>query len=154
MFIQSYGNLTRQYKGLQLLSALLEEEFAYLTQRNMEDVASMEFSIQELLRQLVVERTEIINIMQGVRLGEYAEMLPPEEKSKIQEVLEKLDRVEQSCARQSGLNTEVSLGLLDQGQQLMDFLYTRALPPQVETYNVKGSMYKQRPQAAMLSGRC
>ncbi len=153
MFIQIYGNLTRQYKGLQLLSALLEEEFAYLTQRNMEDVASMEFSIQELLRQLVVERTEIINIMQGVRLGEYAEMLPPEEKSKIQEVLEKLDRVEQSCARQSGLNTEVSLGLLDQGQQLMDFLYTRVLPPQSDTYNPKGDMYKHRPQAAVLSGR-
>ena len=154
MYSQIYGNLNRQSKGLQLLSALLEEEFAYLSERRMDDVASIEFSILELIRQLIAEREEIINIMQGVKARQYAEMLPPDEAAAMNKLLDELEENEQSCAKQSSLNSEMSLSLLDQGQQLMDFLYTRALPPQVETYNGRGSMYKQRPQAAMLSGRC
>ena len=154
MYSQIYGNLNRQSKGLQLLSALLEEEFAYLSERRMDDVASIEFSILELIRQLIAEREEIINIMQGVKARQYAEMLPPDEAAAMNKLLDELEENEQSCAKQSSLNSEMSLSLLDQGQQLMDFLYTRALPPQVETYSGRGSMYKQRPQAAMLSGRC
>ena len=154
MYSQIYGNLNRQSKGLQLLSALLEEEFAYLSERRMDDVASIEFSIHELIRQLIAEREEIINIMQGVKARQYAEMLPPDEGAAMNKLLDELEENEQSCAKQSSLNSEMSLSLLDQGQQLMDFLYTRALPPTVETYNGRGSMYKQRPQAAMLSGRC
>ena len=154
MYSQIYGNLNRQSKGLQLLSALLEEEFAYLTERRMDDVASIEFSIHELIRQLVAERHEIIAIMQGVKARQYAKMLPPDDALAINKLLDELEHAEQSCAKQSSLNSGLSLSLLDQGQELMDFLYSRALPPQVETYNVKGGMYKQRPQAAMLSGRC
>ena len=154
MFSRIYGNLNRQTKGLSLLGALLEEEFAYLTERRMDDVASIEFSIHELIRQLTYERQDIINILQGVRLTEYAQMLPPEEKESVMKLARELEAAEQACAKQSTLNSELSLALLDQGQELLDYLYSSALPEQAETYNPKGAMYKQRPQAALLSGRC
>ena len=154
MYSRIYGNLNRQTKGLQLLGALLEEEFAYLTERRMDDVASVEFSIHELIRQLTYERQEIIRILQGVRLTEYAHMLPPEEKASVLQLAGELEAAEQSCAKQSTLNSELSLSLLDQGQELLDFLYSQAVPERVETYSPKGAMYKQRPQAALLSGRC
>jgi len=154
MYSRIYGNLNRQTRGLQLLSALLEEEFAYLTERRMDDVASVEFSIHELIRQLTYERQEIIQILQGVRLGEYAQMLPPEEKESVMKLARELEDAEQSCAKQSTLNSELSLSLLDQGQELLDFLYSHAVPEHADTYNPKGSMYKQRPQASLLSGRC
>lgn len=154
MYSQIYGNLNRQVKGLRLLGALLEEEFAYLTERRTDDVASIEFSIHELIRQLTTERGDIINTLQGVKATEYAEMLPPDESKAIKKLIKELEHIEQSCARQSSLNSELSLSLLDQGQQLLDFLYTRAVPEQPKTYNPKGSMYKQRPQASVLSGRC
>lgn len=154
MYSQIYGNITRQSKGLHLLLSLLEEEFAYLTERGIDDVTSIEFSIHELIRQLTYERQEIIRILQGVRLREYAQMLPPEEKESLLKLANELEDVEQACARQSTRNAQLSLGLLDQGQDLLDFLYTRAVPDQVETYNPKGSMYKRRAEAAVLSGRC
>lgn len=154
MYSRIFGNLNRQTRGLQLLGALLEEEFAYLTERRMDDVASIEFSIHELIRQLTYERQEIIQILQGVRLTEYAQMLPPEEKESVLRLARELDDAEQSCAKQSTLNSELSLSLLDQGQELLDFLYSRAVPEQSDTYNPKGSMYKQRPHATLLSGRC
>ena len=81
-------------------------------------------------------------------------MLPPEEKASVLQLAGELEAAEQSCAKQSALNSELSLSLLDQGQELLDFLYSQAVPEQVETYSPKGGMYKQRPQAALLSGRC
>ena len=95
MYSQIYGNLNRQSKGLQLLSALLEEEFAYLSERRMDDVASIEFSIHELIRQLIAEREEIINIMQGVKARQYAEMLPPDEAAAMNKLLDELEENEQ-----------------------------------------------------------
>lgn len=154
MYSQIYGNITRQTRGLQLLGSLLEEEFTYLTERNVDEVASIEFSIHELIRQLTYERQEIVRTLQGVRLREYAQMLPPEEKDCLMNLAKELEDAEQACAKQSTRNSELSLALLDQGQALLDFLYTSAVPDRSETYNPKGSMYKQHPQAAVLSGRC
>lgn len=154
MFSQIYGNLDRQNKGMKLLLSLLEEEFAYMVEHRVDDVTAMEFSIHELIRQLHRERQEVISALQGVRVTQYAQMLPPEEKEKILIVAGELDATEQACARQATQNAELSLALLDQGQELLDFIYSRALPEQADTYNPKGSMYKQRPQAALLSGRC
>ncbi len=154
MFSQIYGNLNRQTKGMHLLLALLKEEFAYLTERRMDDVTSMEFSIHELIRQLHRERHEVIRALQGVRVTEYARMLPPEEKEQMLALARELDGVEQACARQSTQNTELSLALLDQGQELLDFFYSNAVPEQADTYNPRGAMDKQRPSAALLSGRC
>ena len=56
MFAQIQGNLNRQLKGLELLVSLMEEEFELLCNRDTDAVATLEFSIHELLRQLAVER--------------------------------------------------------------------------------------------------
>ena len=53
------SNLGRQHGAVRLLEVLLSEEFSHLSERNPGAVASVEFSIQELLRQLAVERRSL-----------------------------------------------------------------------------------------------
>ena len=53
------ANLERQLRAVILLRDLLEEEFAQLAARDPGTVASLEFSIQELLRQLGGERRSL-----------------------------------------------------------------------------------------------
>ena len=56
------GNLDRQARALKLLSSLLEEEFSLLVSRDTNAIMAQEFSIHELLRQLVdsdVQRYQI-----------------------------------------------------------------------------------------------
>ena len=45
MFDIIHGNLTRQFKALELLHFLLEEEFELLRHRDTDAVATLEFSI-------------------------------------------------------------------------------------------------------------
>ena len=56
MISMTIGNLTRQFKALELLEQLLEEEYLLLQARDTDAISSMEFSIHELLRQIAVER--------------------------------------------------------------------------------------------------
>ena len=43
--------------------------------------------------------------------------------------------------------------LPDQGQELLDFLYSAAVPKQADTYGAKGGMQTNKPRAALISGR-
>lgn len=153
MFAKIRANLLRQTKGLELLHSLLEEEFARLLERNVEEVSSLEFSIHELMRQLLAERLEIKGIMNGVKISEYADMLPEEDGAEVKGLIKNLLDREQVCSRQAGLNSTLAFGLLDQGQELLDFLYTAAVPKQTNVYGAKGDMRSNKPQAALISGR-
>jgi hypothetical protein len=55
------------------------------------------------------------------------------------------------CARQATHNTELSLGLLDQSKELLDFLHSRILPPQQETYGPKGRYTQNHPAPSLIS---
>lgn len=147
------GNLNRQFKGLELLHSLLEEEFELLRERDIEAVTTLEFSIHELLRQIAVERMDLKNTMQGTTLLEYAGMLPEEDGAEVKRLYYLIDALEQHSARQATHNTELSLALLDQSQSLLTFLHNQITPKQTQCYGRGGRLNAARPSAAIYSGR-
>lgn len=152
-FEQIRGNLVRQRKALELLLSLLEEEFALLREHKTDDVVALEFSIHELLRQIAVERTAMKDIMQETKVAEYASLLDPVEGDEIRELLQAIDDAEQSSARQASHNTRLSLALLDQSQELLDYLHEQVKPQTQMTYGARGAYRTHRPVAALFVGR-
>lgn len=153
MFTQIHGNLVRQWKGLELLESLLEEEFGLLRARDTDAISALEFSIHELLRQLAVERMEVKNVMQGTKAMEYADLLPREEGEAIRALLIAIDSAEQRCARSASHNAEISLALLDQSHALLTHLHDAVTPKQQNTYGAKGQFREHRLGASLFSGR-
>lgn len=153
MFEHIHGNLTRQFKGLELLRSLLEEEFELLFHRDTDAVTALEFSIHELLRQVAVERMDLKNTMQGTRLLEYADLLPEEDGQEVRRLYHLIDSLEQHCSRQATRNAELSLALLDQSQSLLTFLHKQIAPKQTGCYGSGGRLRDERPAAAIYSGR-
>ena len=147
------GNLTRQFKGLELLSSLLEEEFQLLFHRDTDAVTALEFSIHELLRQIAVERMDLKSTMQGTKLLEYATLLPEEDGEEVRRLYYLIDSLEQRCSKQATHNTQLSLALLDQSQDLLVFLHNQIQPKQTQCYGARGKLRENRPQAAIFTGR-
>ena len=79
MYQNIYDSLSRQHKALQLLEGLLQEEYAVLRQRDTNAIAALQFSIQELIRQIAVEKSSIVAELAGTRVLDYASMLPEEQ---------------------------------------------------------------------------
>ncbi|MCL1890078.1 MAG: flagellar protein FlgN [Desulfovibrionaceae bacterium] len=147
------GNLARQAKGMELLEQLQVEEFDLMTSMKTEEIAGLEFSIHELLRQLAVERDEIRQNMQGTRILEYAEILPEEQGERVRSLYQAIDLAEQRCAKQGERNSSLSLSLLDQSHMLMETLYEQITPKELSVYGSKGAYAVHRPQAAIINGR-
>ena len=148
-----YESLSRQDKALCLLRDLLEEEYNCLIGRDTDGVVSLEFSIQELIRHLALEKTFVIKRLGGMRVAEYAGMLPDDLAASLLETLCRIDVSEQGVARQASRNTTLSLALLDQSSRNLQALTKQAMPPKAETYGRRGGMRTQHPQAALISGR-
>ena len=148
-----YESLSRQDKALCLLRDLLEEEYNCLIGRDTDGVVSLEFSIQELIRHLALEKTFVIKRLGGMRVAEYAGMLPDDLAALLLETLCRIDVSEQGVARQASRNTTLSLALLDQSSRTLQALTSQAIPPKAETYGRRGGMRTQHPQAALISGR-
>lgn len=153
MFTLIRGTLIRQEKALELMYSLLEEEFSLLMERDSDAIMTLEFSIHELLRQLAAEKEYVIRSLGGGKLHDYAQMLPDDSQKNILELWHRIDKQEQLCARQAAQNTRLSLGLLDQSKELLDFLHERIIPPQRTAYSNKGKYTQNRPQPAMFVGR-
>lgn len=153
MFERIHGNLTRQFKALELLYSLMEEEFELLRNRDTDAVATLEFSIHELLRQIAQERSNLKDSIPGTTLKEYAGMLPDEQGDNVLKLYRLIDSLEQRCSRQASLNTQLSLALMDQSQSLLVFLHRQIAPKQPNCYGAGGRMVDDRPQAAIYSGR-
>ncbi len=147
------SNLFRQFKALELLGELLEEEYLLLQKRDTDAISQLEFSIHELLRQIAVERVTLKETMQGTTLLEYASIIPEEDGKEVRRLFYLIDSLEQRSAKQAARNTELSLALLDQGQALLDFLYDQLSPKVTQVYGARGRMCEPRPEAALLSGR-
>ncbi len=153
MISMTINNLFRQFKALELLNSLLEEEFLLLQKRDTDAISQLEFSIHELLRQIAVERLTLKETMQGMPVLEYANIIPEEDGAEVRRLFHLIDAVEQHSAKQAARNTELSLALLDQGQALLDFLYEQITPRTRQVYGARGRMREPRPEAALLSGR-
>ena len=152
MFATIESILNRQDKALDLMLELLEEEFSLLMERDTDTIMTFEFSIHELLRQLANEKESIIRTLGGGKLRDYAEMLSQDKKEIILTLWLSIDQKEQHCARQASLNTRLSLGLLDQSKDLLNYLHERIIPPQRTSYCRNGAYAKQHPQASVFSG--
>ncbi len=154
MYDKIYGSLSRQLKALELLKALMEEEFSLLVSNQVDQITSLEFSIHELLRQLADEKEKVIASLGGGRVMNYSEMLPEEQKEALQKIYKEVDRAEQACARRAHMNTEVSLSLLKQGEGLLKELTKAVTPKAPKSYSRQGAYTKAaRPDAVLISGR-
>ena len=116
-------------------------------------MVSLEFSVQELIRHLAVEKTFVIKRLGGMRAAEYASMLPEDLAAILLDTLRRIDVSEQAAARQASRNTNLSLALLDQSSHTLQALTKQAMPPKAETYGRRGGMRTLHPQAALISGR-
>ncbi|MDR1360245.1 MAG: flagellar protein FlgN [Deltaproteobacteria bacterium] len=153
MFARIHGNLHRQFKALELLQALLEEEYELLRHRDTDAVTGLEFSIHQLLRQITQERLELKTVIQGASIREYAAMLPEEDGAAVVRLCSLIDALEQRSSRQASRNAELSLALLDQSQNLLSCLYEQIAPKRQGTYGAGGKYREERPVAVLISGR-
>lgn len=133
---------------------LLEEEYAALLARDTDGVVALEFSVQELIRQLAVEKYLVIRQLNGSKVLEYAALLPDEQCGALRSCFAAIDESEQRVSRQASRNAQLSLALLDQSSRQPAGACRQAMPPKAETYGRKGGMnYQAHPQAALISGR-
>lgn len=155
MYTIIHGSLDRQSKGLDLLSELLEEEFALLMEHKTAEIMGLEMSIHELLRQLATEKGLVKRHLGDCRASEYAAMLADDEQQVlIQGLLESVDQLEQRCSRRAAQNAELSLALLDQSRGLLSFLHKSVQPNAAPAYGRTGAYSRQpRPEASIISGR-
>lgn len=152
------GNLDRQAKGVLLLRTLLEEEFSLLKQGDAQCVTRIELSIQELMRQLMVERislkSRVRSVNQGAkRLADLYEVMPAEAADFIRAKLRDIDNLEQECARQADRNRMLALAFHEQSTSMIKFIHDRIVPKNENTYSRRGRYAHIAPQAALLSGR-
>lgn len=153
MYQRISESLFRQSQALNLLRDLLEEEYEILLGRDTSAVAPLEFSIQELIRQLAVEKTLVIRSLEHRPVLEFAKSLPEDQKEKINTLFEAIDRSEQGVSRQASRNAQLSLALLDQSTHTLKVL-TNQVVPNSGVYSRSGGVRQAlHPQAALISGR-
>ncbi|MCR5814734.1 MAG: flagellar protein FlgN [Desulfovibrio sp.] len=148
-----FESLSRQEKGMELLLKLLEQEYAIICERKMDLVAHEEFSIQELIRQLVNEKEFVLGLLQGMRLSEYTQGLAEEIAAPLLEVHSRLDAMEQKASRQATRNSQLALALLDQNAKFMQTLFDQAIPKKTLVYGRRGAMNSVARQGSLISGR-
>lgn len=154
MYQRIEESLNRQDKALRLLKDLLEEEYGILLGRDTKAIASLEFSIQELIRQIAVEKAFVIRSLNGKRVMEFAHSLPEEQASHLEALFQSVDGGEQSVSRQASRNAQLSLALLDQSTQTLQALTSQVVPPLSGVYGRSGDLrHVAHPQAALISGR-
>ncbi|MDO5484576.1 MAG: flagellar protein FlgN [Desulfovibrionaceae bacterium] len=154
MYQTVYESLFRQNKALGVLTHLLQEEYHLLLDRDSSSIAGQEFSIQELVRQLAVEKSLVINTLKGQRVMDYANSLPEEQANALRELFAAIDTSEQTASRQASRNAQLSLALLDQSSRNLNALTSQVSPRTGDTYGRRGGMRRSNhPQAAILSGR-
>ena len=147
-------SLIRQNRALNLLRELLEEEYGILLSRDTNGVVSLEFSIQELIRQIAVEKALVIRLLGGQKVMAYAQSLPDDQKEAIEQLFQIVDDGEQAVSRQASRNAQLSLALLDQSTRNLQALTSQVVPPLSGVYGRSGDLtHVRHPQAALISGR-
>ena len=151
------SNLGRQHGAVRLLEVLLAEEFSHLSERNPGAVASVEFSIQELLRQLAVERRSLQAHYAALdpaakRLADVIDRFDPASRETAQSLYAAIDTVEQRSAKQATRNYTMALGLYDLTKSSLDNLQ-KLLIPKKGTYGSRGRMATAASAPGLISGR-
>ncbi|RQD66616.1 MAG: hypothetical protein D5R98_02140 [Desulfonatronovibrio sp. MSAO_Bac4] len=151
------SGLIRQKQALGLLFSLLEEEFSALLDNLPKEVSSLEFSIQELIRQLMDEKDEIRSILEknnASSLTQYLEDLDGGEASVIKEILEDLRLLEEKCSHQAMKNNEIAKALAEQSAGLLSIFYEQVAPRQEDVYSARGRWHDNGSKSTgLLRGR-
>ena len=116
---------------------LLRKEYSLLREGRPDQVAGLEISTQELIRQLVREREFLIRRlgMEGFsRLAEYLDGLPGEARQAADTWVERIVLHEQESARQASVNAELAMALWEQSGQLLSQFQKRVAPAERNTY--------------------
>jgi hypothetical protein len=148
-------NLTRQHQALKVLNYLQEEEFAHLREFRPQSVGALEFSIQELMRQIMNERRDVRRMMAlmnpaATRLEDLAETFG-QDWEKARKLLEGIDLYEQICAKQAEKSFALAQALFEQSSGYVDF-FKEQFTPVKPSYGPKGVFAKTKPAPAMLRG--
>lgn len=151
------SNLTRQRAAAALLETLLAEEFSHLSKRDPGAVASAEFSIQELLRQLAVERRSLHALYAALdpaakRLADVIERFDPASRELAQSLYAAIDKAEQRSAKQASHNYAMALGLYDVTKTSLDNLQ-QLLIPKKGVYGSRGRIASAASTPGLISGR-
>ena len=151
------SNLGRQHGAVRLLEVLLSEEFSHLSERDPGAVASVEFSIQELLRQITAERHSLHGLYAALdpkakRLADLAGQLDEETRDAARGLCEAIDKTEQRSAKQASRNYAMALGLYDVTKESLDNLQ-KLMTPKKGVYGARGRMASATPTPGMISGR-
>ncbi len=152
------GNLFRQQRALELLCMLLEEEFSHLREGRPQSVVQVEFSIQELMRQLADERLDLRRALTSLnpnaqRVRQILSGLGAEDAAGLEALLAEMDRLEQAAARQAAKNHHLVMALAEQSRSLLEFMHRQIQPKTENGYSAKGRMAAAPAQPAMVSGR-
>ena len=153
MYTETYQNLNRQEKALEVLKSLLAEEFSELCNRKPETITALEFSIHELMRQIANERTALKSSLGGQRLRDVLPMLSEEEQGNLNDLLARIEVLEKHCSRQASMNAELAMALHDQSQALLNHIQTQIQPRNNATYGKTGAYTQSRPEAVLIHGR-
>jgi len=158
MFRLIEENLVRQNKAFILLSALLEEEFSRLKQSEPQAVSQIELSIQELMRQIAMERVSLRRMVgqtaEGAkRVRDLFLIMDDEVRGTFEQLLEMLDGTEQKCAVQASKNNLMTKALFEQSKKLLEFMHNQIKPKNTSSYSASGRFAKAASSARLLSGR-
>ena len=158
MFRRLTENLHRQGQGLRVLRELLEEEFSYLLAGEPQKVSAVEFSIQELVRQLVDERGSLRRLIRRVkpaarRLADILPELPADRAEPLAALLKVIDDGEQACAMKAAQNHMLANALHEQSRRLIDFMRSELTPRRHDAYGASGRFVGCRNESMIFRGR-
>lgn len=157
MITRILDSLGRQERALRLLADLLAEEFSLLSQRDATGVTSLEFSIQELLRQLAVERGALQPLYGALRpgakrLAEVVEGFDAASRARADALLVVIERAEKRCTTLSTRNYEMALGLYDTTRNCLGHLQSKLVPKKA-VYGSRGRLGSATPAPGRINGR-
>ena len=138
------AGLRRQKLALELLLLLLQEEYSALMNNQPDKVSSLEFSVQELVRQLTREKEEVISAVQGAGfdgLGDYISGMEPENRQKHLDLMHALQEEEKKMALQAVKNASMAQALYEQSSALAREFIEQATPRQPSNYSSNGRRY-------------
>lgn len=158
MVARILANLTRQKLAMDLLAVLLEEEFSLLTSRDTASVTSLEFSIQELLRQMAGERSSLHRLYAAMdpaakRLVDLVDRFGPEDRRRAESLLAVIGQAEKRCSAQAARNYRMALGLYDMTKSCLDHLQSHLIPKKA-VYGSRGRLGTAMPAPGRVDGRC
>jgi len=158
--IQRIANsLFRQYRGLELLYALLGEEYSQMLEKDdSEELATHELSIQELLRQLVREKEEIHFCVGSLsapenKVTDILHLFPEKDREELSEILEDLSRLEERCNKQAEVNADIAMALVEQSNNILEYFNKQLWPEQGDVYSKNAKWQHFNSNAAILQGK-